>query len=357
LPAPLAGVRVVDLTRLLPFSYGTQFLVDLGAEVIKVEQPGGEVGRAFRPMYAATNRGKRSVTLDLRSTRDRERLLRLLTTADALIESFRPGYLDELGLAFDTVREQRADIVYCSITGHAADAPTRERAGHDLNFYAMSGAARPTADVVPSGPSIPFVDLAVGIHLAYSVAGCLLGVARGNGGTHLQLAMSELALSLSTPLLNFTAHPDHVPMPFQEFVRNEVPCHHLWKTLDGEWIALCNVEPKFWLDFLRAIDRLDLADDALAIGERAREVTEQIAYAISSRTSDEWETTFADYDVCFSRVLTPEQVLTHPEYTNGVIRASDESVEVLFPGRLNGARPVRQRFLQPPGADNAELLD
>jgi crotonobetainyl-CoA:carnitine CoA-transferase CaiB-like acyl-CoA transferase len=351
---PLAGVQVLDLTRLFPFSYGSQFLVDLGAEVTKIEQPGGEVGRAQTDYYRASNRGKRSVTLDLRQAADRERFTGLLINADVVIENFRPGFLNNLGLGYAFIRSVRPEIVMCSISGYGPDGLMRHAPGHDLNYYAISGAALPSSDRSPQLPAIPVVDVTVGMHLAYCVAAALFSVACGRPGGHIEISMSDVALSLNTLGLSRLGDQQVRPEPSPGVALHEAPCYRLWKTLDGRWVALCNVEKKFWVEFLEVVKRPDFVADQFSTGPRGRHVTESLAEILASRTSEDWERAFANREVCFSPVLTSEEVLAYPEFAGRkILRRLDGGVEVLLPAVFNGVRPTRPEWLAEPGADDS----
>jgi alpha-methylacyl-CoA racemase len=355
--APLRGVRILDLTRLFPFSYGTQFLVDLGAEVVKIEEPGGEVGRAYAGQYAASNRGKRSVAVDLRDARGRHDFLDLVASADAIIESFRPGYLDQLGLGYTALRRHRPSLVLCSVSGYADDGPNASVPGHDLNYYVLAGAAWPDSSLPPVLPAVPVVDMAIGMHVSSSLCAALLGVGRGGPASHVRLSMADLALSLNTSSLVFAcSEPARRAVPYPEFILGQVPCYRVWQTADGRWIALCNLEPKFWRAFLSIIDRDDLADRQFATGPDGDQVVDELARIIADRTRAEWAAAFAGREVCFSEVTSPEEALVHPEFQGrGLVRTIDGVPEVLFPGTFDGVRPARPITLAAPGADDDAL--
>ncbi|HEU5152899.1 MAG TPA: CoA transferase [Iamia sp.] len=353
--APLAGIRVLDLTRLFPFSYGTQLLVDLGAEVVKVEAPEGEVGRAYSGPYRASNRGKRSVAVDLRTDAGRAALLDLVGTADVVVESFRPGYLDGLGLGPSRLRAARPGLVVCSVSGYAADGPRARTPGHDLNYLAVAGGALPHAGSPPAVPALPVIDMVVGHHLSHCISAALLGVARGGSGCHIEISMADLALSLSTSTLALALAGGAQAVPFPEFVLDQVPAYRVWRVADG-WISLCNLEPKFWRAFLEVVDRLDLVDDGLATGERGNRVVAELAAILAARSTGEWAEAFAGREVCFAPVHDPAAAVADPEFaTRGLVRRIDGGVEVLFPATFDGVRPGRSEALAAVGAD-ADLL-
>jgi alpha-methylacyl-CoA racemase len=351
--APLRGLRILDLTRLFPFACGTQLLLDLGAEVVKVEAPGGEIGRDAL-LYAASNRGKRSVEIDLRTGEGRASLLGLVPSADVIVESFRPGYLDSLGLGYDALRALRPSIVVCSVTGYAHDSALRSTPGHDLNYLGFSGAVLPDPSYPPVVPALPVIDMATGIHLAYCVAAALLGVARGGPGCHLQLPMTDLALSMGVSTATMASRPaDRATVPFPELLLAQLPMYRLWRTRDDRWISLCNIEPKFWQQFLEVIARPDLAADQLSVGERGAWVIAELEALLASRTADEWAEAFAGREVCFAPLLSPAEAMAHPDPGGrGLIRQLGGPTEVLFPATIDGVRPSRPEVLVAPGADN-----
>jgi alpha-methylacyl-CoA racemase len=327
--APLHGVRVLDLTRLFPFAYATQFLVDLGADVVKVEEPGGEVGRSYAAQFAATNRGKSSEQVALRTRAGRARLLELVDTADVLVESFRPGFLASLGLGYESLRDRRPELVMCSVSGYAADGPSAHRPGHDLNYLLLAGGGQVDPGLRPVVPVLPVVDVAVASHLCAAVTAALYRASRGGGGCHVEIPMADLALSISTSNHAFASQLAHErAVPYPEFVLGDVPAYRVWGTADGRWVALCNLEPKF------------------AVGERGAAVVRELEPLLAARSAAQWAEVFAEAEVCFSPVLTPDEAFEHPEYAGrGLVRCLDGVPEVLYPGTFDGRRPVRSSEL------------
>jgi len=208
----LDGVRVVDLTRLLPGPYATQLLADLGADVVKVESPEGDYARYATPrldgeggIFSMVNRGKRSVALDLKDDDGLDAFYALLDEdgwdADAVVEGFRPGVADRLGIGYEDARERNEDIVYCSLSGYGQEGGASDEAGHDLNYAAYAGLLDMTraggADDEPAMPGFPVGDMAGGVFAALSVVSALLGRERGAGGEYIDASMAESLLSFS----------------------------------------------------------------------------------------------------------------------------------------------------------------
>lgn len=308
----LAGVRVLDLSRLLPGPYSTRMLADLGADVIRIEDLGGgdwlrrfgagEDGRS--PLFEWVNRGKRSVRLNLKSTDGRRAFLLLAAGADVVVEGFRPGVLERLGLAFDVLHETNPRLVLCRLSGYGQDGPYRDRAGHDLNYVALSGivANGMAAGGTPAVPGMQIADLAGGaLPAVIAILAALYEVHRSGVGKELDIAMLDGAVALLPP----DAGPDS-PLDGRH------PCYRFYKCADG-WMSLGALEPKFWLAFLRQLGLEELADSAFAQGDEARRAGERIEAVLKPRTRGEWMREFDGVDACFEPVLSPSERREHPQ--------------------------------------------
>jgi crotonobetainyl-CoA:carnitine CoA-transferase CaiB-like acyl-CoA transferase len=205
---PLKGIRVLDLSRLLPGPFLTMILADMGADVVKVEDPRvGDYMRAFPPgkggmsgRFLAVNRGKRSLALDLKDAAAREAFLRMVERSDVVVESFRPGVMDRLGVGYDALRAKNPKIVLCSISGYGATGPYVERAGHDLNYIGLAGVLAMGSEARGRAPAMPGVQIADfaggGLWGATAVLGALVGRERTGEGAHLDISMTEGAMTL-----------------------------------------------------------------------------------------------------------------------------------------------------------------
>lgn len=336
----LDGVRVLDLTRLMPFAYGTQLLADAGAEVVKVEAHGGEYGRGMPAAFRLTNRGKRSVELDLRDGAAVETLLDLAPGFDVLVESFRPGLLGGIGLGYDAMAAANPRLVYCSGTGFAADGPHARRPGHDLNYAALAGLVSVNGGD-PAFPNTPYIDMVAGWGLFASVLLGLVERTRTGRGSRRSVSMTDLALSLNVlgiGSLNGLHHDDHNARgaldgyPWPDLMESGTPCYGTVVTSDGRHLSIANVEPKFWDAFLRVIDRLDLLPYRFATGEESARVRREIQSTIEREPRDVWMTRFDEADVCVADVLTPAEAVECAEYANrGVVHHVDGEVVVSSP--------------------------
>jgi alpha-methylacyl-CoA racemase len=320
---PLSGIKVLDLSRLLPGPYLTMVLSDLGADVVKVEDPRiGDYLRAIPPArggiggrFLAVNRDKRSLALDLKAPEGREAFLRLVERADVVVESFRPGVMDKLGVGWEALRARNRGIVVCSISGYGQDGPYRERAGHDLNYIALAGVLAMTGPRggAPGLPGVQVADLAGGaLWGAVGVLGALVGRAATGEGRWVDISMTEGAMALLAAELGNLGVGAPAPTRGAETLNGGLACYGVYETADGRYLSVGALEPKFWLAFNEAIGRRgDLAE---LIGDptvQAR-VRAEIQAILGTRTRDEWVAHFGGRDVCCEPVLETSELATHP---------------------------------------------
>jgi len=265
----LAGIRVLDLTRLLPGAFCTMLLGDRGADVIKVEEPGtGDYMRWLPPLqdgqgvvFNSLNRNKRAITLNLKTEAGRELFKALVATADVVVEGNRPGVMERLGLGWETLRALRPGLVLCSITGYGQDGPFAQRAGHDLNYMATAGAL--SLNALPGGRPHPLAvqvaDIgAGGVGAAAAILAALLGVARGGEGRHLDVSMTDGALSwLAMPMAEAFAGGEQ-PVAGRTRLSGRFPCYRVYECADGRFLSVGALEPKFWSTLVEALERPDL---------------------------------------------------------------------------------------------------
>jgi alpha-methylacyl-CoA racemase len=352
---PLQGVRVLDLSRLLPGPFATLVLADLGADVVKLEEPqGGDYLRWMPPLageqsgyFHAINRNKRSVALDLRRPEGAAAFLRLARGADVVLESFRPGVLERLGLGWDALHAANPRLVLCSISGYGQDGPYRERAGHDLDYAAIAGVLAlngPAERPLPLGVQV--ADLAGGSWPA--VAGILAALVRRGvtgEGAHVDVSMTEGALAMLA-MAHGAASARGAPLARAgEILNGGAACYDVYRTKDGRFVALAALEPKFFEAFCAAVGRPELADRHLDDGGRGPRAELEAIFA--SRTREEWTRFAGEHDVCVAPVLEGDEPRDDPQ-----LRARGAFVEIETPweGRaLPGvATPVRIRGVQAP---------
>lgn len=266
-PGPLAGVRVLDLTRLLPGSYASSVLADLGAEVTKIEQPGlGDYMRWLPPLVGdesaytwVVDRNKRSVSLDLKQPAGRDALLRLAATADVFFESFRPGVADRLGIGWEAVRAVNPAIVYCSLSGYGQEGPLRLEVGHDINYVGRAGMLSYAGSEEPVLPALQVADVASGS--MFSVVGILAALhrARATGeGDLVEVSMTDGVFALQSVGLAELWANGTPPRPRAQMLNGAWPAYNLYECADGRWLTIGAVEAKFWEELCRLVGRPDL---------------------------------------------------------------------------------------------------
>ncbi|MBW2464240.1 MAG: CoA transferase [Deltaproteobacteria bacterium] len=322
-PRALDGLRVLDLSRLLPGPYATMVLRDLGASVDKVEEPrGGDYMRAFPPhvggmnaTFVGLNRGKRSLSLDLKKDEGREAFLRLVAHYDVVVESFRPGVMERLGLGYSVLQQKNPRLVYCAITGYGQDGPLSQRAGHDLNYLARAGVLGITGpgDGPPQVHGVQIAD--VGGGSLYAVVGILAALtARESTGKGRFVDVSMCEGSMAMALYGLTSHFGGLPLPRGEgILMGGIAPYRTYRTKDGGAVALAALEPKFWRSFCK-IAGLEASMEALAPGPHQEGWIKKVAAAIAEKTRDEWAELAAAADCCLEPVLTPDEALADPQH-------------------------------------------
>ncbi len=340
----LDGVCVLDLTRYLPGPYATQLLRDAGADVIKIEDTSmGDPTRwmdfddSDGTLFGAVNRGKRSVALDLKSEAGREAFFELATEADVLIEGFRPGVTERLGVDYDSIREHNAEIVYCSLSGYGGTGPYRTRAGHDLNYVAFSGLLDMTrADeyAKPQIPGVPVGDMAGGLVAAFSIVGALCSRELGNtGGEYIDVAMTDVLLSFSQALAP-NALAGETPRPGETALTGELPWYDIYETADGEYVTIAALEPPFWQAFCEAVGREDLVDAHMSEDSATRAaLREELSEIFAKRTREEWEEQLKDVDATVEPVRTLAEALSHPQTDSREVVEHTGPPRIGFPAR------------------------
>jgi crotonobetainyl-CoA:carnitine CoA-transferase CaiB-like acyl-CoA transferase len=343
---PLEGLTVLDLTRLLPGGFCSLLLADFGADVIKVEDTGmGDYIRWSSPGYdgveasarsaafLALNRGKRSIRVNLKSAGGREVLRRLARGADVLLESFRPGVLDRLGVGYERLREENPGLVYCAITGYGQDGPNRDRSGHDMNYLGLNGLLGLTGDA--DGPPVQaagqIADIGGGALVA--AIGVLIALRereRSGRGQLVDCSMFDGSLSWLAMVAAQTFAGGSVPRRGSLPLAGGIVCYRPYRCSDG-WVTLGALEPKFWSEFCRGVGREDLIEHAFdPPGSEAHAAVSEI---FAGRTREEWREFASEHDCCLEPVLDLDEALD-----SELVTARDMVVEIDQPG---AAQPVR----------------
>ena len=330
---PLSGIRILDLSRLLPGAYASQMMADFGADIIKVEEPGsGDYGRFMPPygaggmgqIFLATNRNKRSITLNLKSEEGRAIFLRLVEQADALLESFRPGVLERVGLGYEQLKEVNPGLIYCAISGYGQEGPYRLRAGHDLNYAGYAGLLHYNRgqDGQPAMPATQLGDLAGGSYMAViGILTALVGRAQTGDGRKIDVSMTEGVMSLLPLIAGTYLNTGKPPRPGHSTLDGGLPCYNIYETRDHKHVTLAALEPKFWHTFCTHIGHLELLPFHLPVGPGEREQAIEMLRAIfKTKTRDEWVAELADIDACFGPVYSIDEAIDDPQaQARGVI--------------------------------------
>lgn len=315
----LDGVRVVDLTRLLPGPFATLLLADMGAEVIKIEDPmGGDYARYHPPMVGASsaffqslNRNKYGVTLNLKSERGKEILRQLLGGADVLIESFRPGVLARLGFDSDTLRRDFPELVICSISGYGQSGPKRNVAGHDANYLALAGVldGNGRRSQAPHLPGFQLADIAGGsLYGALGITAALYHREQSGEGAYLDISMTEGALSFLIPTIARHAAGDKEERG-AGMLTGGLPSYRVYPTADGRFLAVGALEPKFWDPFVSAIGAEELKGRGLTRGEEGQKIARKLEAILKSEPLQYWEQKLEGLDVCVEPIRNIDEVL------------------------------------------------
>jgi crotonobetainyl-CoA:carnitine CoA-transferase CaiB-like acyl-CoA transferase len=319
---PLSGLRVLDFTTLLPGPLATLMLAEAGAEVIKIERPGGEDMRHYEPrfdgesaMFAQLNRGKTSLVLDLKSAADCGKLMPLMVRADILVEQFRPGVMARLGLGYDAVRAINPKLIYCSVTGYGQSGPRSGEAGHDLNYIGNTGllALNPGPPDRPVVPPALVADIAGGsLPAVMNILLALRQRDKTGEGCHLDIAMTDGMFTFAGHALAEGHATGVFPGMGGARLSGGSPRYRIYPTHDGKFVCCAALEQKFWEAFTAAIGL-----DAEFVDDRkdANATNAAVAVLIASKSADEWRPVLAAADCCVTIMATLEEALRDPHFT------------------------------------------
>ncbi len=319
---PLEGLRVLDLSRLLPGGFCSLLLSDFGADVVKVEDTGagdyirwapphhpGAAPSAGGALFLALNRGKRSIRVDLKTDAGREVLLRLARDADVLLESFRPGVMDRLGVGYETLRAENRRLVYCAISGYGQDGPGRDRSGHDLNYLGLNGVLSLAGDAggPPIQPGVQVADLGGGALMA--AVGILVALRereRSGEGQLVDCSMFDGSLAWLSMLAGEVLAGGRAPRRGELGLAGRYCCYRPYECADG-WVTLAALEPKFWRAFCDGVGRPDLSQGAFE--PPGSETHRQVSEIVRARTREQWRAFAAEHDCCLEPVLELDEAL------------------------------------------------
>ena len=362
-PGPLAGIRILDLTRLLPGPVATLHLADLGADVIKIEDP--QVGDYARTLgtgqgadsayFRMINRNKRGLLLDLKKPAGVEVFLRLAETADVIVESFRPGVVDKLGVGFAAVTAVNPKIAYCSISGYGQDGPYKDLAGHDINYLGYAGVldqiGREGGD--PALPNFQIADLLGGaLTAAMGILAVVLEAQRSGRGRYIDVAMTDSVLAhtyFSMLRLNDAGHS--LPRG-SDLLSGGLPCYAAYRCADGRHMAVGALEGKFWKTCCALLGQPAWSERQWDAGLRS-----EVAALFATRTRDDWAKLFAAVDCCVTPVLTPEEAMDDAQITaRGMVLRDDGLTQFAPPLKLSDHEFSIRQAAPKAGEHSAEIL-
>ena len=316
----LDGVTVLDLASVGPAARASRWLADYGATVIKVGPVPARAGAQIVPPFYAysAHRGMRRALIDLKSPAGVGAFLRLAASADVVIESFRPGVADRLGIGYAAVRGVRPSIVYCSTTGYGQDGPRSGWAGHDLNYQAVSGYLDATGRQADGRPPIPGATLADGaaggLHAVAAILAALVGARTpGGAGAHLDVSVADGMLALMALPVDEYLATGVVPAPGHGILTGRYACYGVYGTADGKWLAVAAIEPQFWANLCRLLDLAPWADRQL--DDSAQDaIRADLTKVFATRTRDEWVALLGPADTCVAPVLSVPEVVADEQY-------------------------------------------
>jgi alpha-methylacyl-CoA racemase len=317
---PLEGLKVLDLTRLIPGGYATLILADLGAEILKIEDTQlGDYSRWMKPTiggygiyFHALNRNKKSMRLNLKAQEGKKIFKKLVETGyDIIIESFRPGVMDRLGIGYNALKEISPRVIYCAISGYGQDGPKKDKALHDLNCMAVSGVLSMTGEDSPPIPGI--ADTTSALFSVISILSAHTAREKSGQGQFIDISMTDGVVSLfSFHILKYLIDGELPEVGNTNFT-GRFPSYRIYKTKDRKYVALAALEEKFWKNFCLSIEREDLIQKQY---DESSEIKEEIENVFKSKTQSEWEEISEKLDFCLEPVLNFKEVTEHTQLKN-----------------------------------------
>jgi crotonobetainyl-CoA:carnitine CoA-transferase CaiB-like acyl-CoA transferase len=354
-----SGLRLLDLSRLLPGPYCSLLFADLGAEVIKVEEPGrGDYARRTPPYWGSSdigayflllNRNKKSISIDLKAEAGKTVFRRLARTADVVLESFRPGVMDRLGLGWEALHAENPGLVYCAISGYGQDGPYRNLVGHDVNYMGYGGALSVTGprDGAPLALGVQVADLGGGaLMAAFSIAAALHHRRETGQGQFVDVSMTDGVVSWMIPHLAAYFATGRLPELGEERLNGGWPCYGVYETADGGHVTLGALEPQFWANFCRLVGREDLQGLQHVKGADRQRVESELRALFRMRSRAGWVELLHQADVCAGPVLGLDEVVRDPQLVGRGLFTEVEHPklgaipQIAFPVQMSGT-PAR----------------
>ena len=315
--------KMLDLSRLLPGPYCSLLLADLGMEVLKIEDPElGDYMRGMGPVrkkdsayFLALNRNKKSMLLNLKVKEGKEIFNRLIDTYDILLEGFRPGVMDRLGIGYQELKSRNPGVIFCSLSGYGQDGPYKERSGHDINYIGLGGILELTGpkDGDPTIPGAQIADIGGGgMMAAIAILAAIVHREKTGEGQYLDVAMHDGVISWLSIHAGRYFMDNELPKRGEMHLSGRFACYQVYPTKDGRHISLGALEPKFWKNFCQAIGREDLVLKQFTEGEERVQIIKEIRELFKTKTQKEWVEFFKNVDACLEPILSLGEVFQHP---------------------------------------------
>ncbi len=309
----LEGIRILDLSRLFPGPYCSMILADLGADVLRIED------RRFAgegPGMPTVMRNKRHMTLNLKHPQAKDIFDRLAREADVILEGFRPGVTERLGIDYESIKKINGKIIYCSVTGYGQDGPYKNMVGHDINYLSFGGVLGLNGEAGgnPVVPPIQVADMAAGgMNAALGILAALIARQRTGRGQYIDISMLDGIVAMLPFPVSLLWGLGRSPQRGDTLLSGRYPCYSLYETKEGGFISIGALEPRFWEALCRKIGREDLIPCQYEEGEKRREMFSFLRETFKTRTREEWMEELKDLDVCIGKVLSLEETLRDPQ--------------------------------------------
>ena len=357
----LTGQKMLDLSRLLPGAYSSLLLADLGMEVLKIEDL--EMGDYMRKMgpirkqdsayFLAMNRNKKSMTLNLKVKEGKEIFFKLIDAYDIILESFRPGVIDRLGIGYEELNKRNPRIILCSLSGYGQDGPYRERAGHDINYIGLGGVLELIGkkDEAPVIPGVQIADLgAGGMMSTIAILAAIVHREKTGKGQYLDVSMLDGIISWLSMHAGKYFMDGELPKRGEVLLGGRYACYHVYQTKDQRYMSLGALEPKFWKNFCETVGRRDLIDKQYVEGEERDRLISEVQNIIETKAQNEWIDIFRNADACCEPVLDLKEVFHHPHVLHRqMVKEIQHPIEGEFRAIGNPIKSSQFRFkLQTP---------
>ena len=365
---PLHGIRVLDLTRLLPGPLATMHLADMGADVVKIEDTGagdyartlGRVRDGMTEFFRLVNRNKRALRLDLKQPAGREVFMCLAASADVIVEGFRPGVMAKLGVGYAAVAAVNPRMVYCSITGYGQDGPYKDRPGHDINYIGYAGVLDQMGAEgnAPQLPNFQIGDLLGGTLMPLAgVLAALVDAQASGKGRFVDVAMADAVLAHAVMPLVDLLDQGRAAERGTSMLSGGLPCYNVYATSDARYMAVGALEPKFWQALCDALGCPELKAQHFVFGSRAAPVKAKLAAIFAMQTQAHWTEKLEHLDACVSPALTIEEALQNEQFrARGMVVDENGAPRVALPVKFSDFEFAIERQAPRPGEHSEELL-